>query len=220
MQAVRPRFHRTIRGPAQCLTALKLLLAFYNIVVYLVVRICTADPLVYASFTLLRSPTSFDAEGPLTRYRTRCTTQGMVALCPPWLYVHSVSFWLSLSFYAVVVAMMIAPHFSLFLVLVDHYLLATQKPASFLVHSFVIYSLTFLSFSSLIVCVVRDPGPVNLHESPVESSDDYALREALMSGPDDDEMSPQKWCRKCWAPKYERTHHCTQCNRCVLKMGA
>lgn len=117
-----------------------------------------------------------------------------------------------------VVAMMIAPHFSLFLVLVDHYLLATQKPASFLVHSFVIYSLTFLSFSSLIVCVVRDPGPVNLHESPVESSDDYALREALMSGPDDDEMSPQKWCRKCWAPKYERTHHCTQCNRCVLKM--
>jgi palmitoyltransferase len=29
----------------------------------------------------------------------------------------------------------------------------------------------------------------------------------------------KRWCRKCWAPKPERAHHCSECNRCVLKMG-
>jgi len=27
-----------------------------------------------------------------------------------------------------------------------------------------------------------------------------------------------RWCRKCWAPKPERAHHCSTCGRCVLKM--
>jgi len=35
---------------------------------------------------------------------------------------------------------------------------------------------------------------------------------------DDDFNSPLKWCRKCWAPKPERAHHCSVCKRCVLKM--
>jgi palmitoyltransferase len=36
--------------------------------------------------------------------------------------------------------------------------------------------------------------------------------------PDIDFSEPGKWCRKCWAPKPERTHHCSACGRCVLKM--
>lgn len=56
---------------------------------------------------------------------------------------------------------------------------------------------------------------------------------------DIDFSTPGRWCRKCWvsaasrsstclgdeidntpqAPKPERTHHCSQCGRCVLKMG-
>lgn len=73
-------------------------------------------------------------------------------------------------------------------------------------------------FSSLIVCVARDPGPVNPPPSQVEGAeeDEMGLREALM--PDRDFSSPGSWCRKCWASKPERAHHCSICNRCVLKM--
>jgi len=35
---------------------------------------------------------------------------------------------------------------------------------------------------------------------------------------DEDISSPGKFCRKCWAPKPERAHHCGSCGRCVLKM--
>jgi len=43
-------------------------------------------------------------------------------------------------------------------------------------------------------------------------------RTADVADEDDDFNSPLKWCRKCWAPKPERAHHCSVCKRCVLKM--
>ncbi|KAJ8496142.1 hypothetical protein ONZ45_g12559 [Pleurotus djamor] len=68
-------------------------------------------------------------------------------------------------------------------------------------------------------------GPVDFHSNGADSrsgnggdDDGEDLREALMSSPDDDFNGPAKWCRICWAPKPERTHHCSQCGRCVLKM--
>ncbi|KAF8322742.1 zf-DHHC-domain-containing protein [Clavulina sp. PMI_390] len=60
--------------------------------------------------------------------------------------------------------------------------------------------------------------------------EDVSLAEALLSGGPESNgaeafsLTPVKstgesrWCRKCWAPKPERTHHCSECNRCVLKM--
>lgn len=118
---------------------------------------------------------------------------------------------------------MIAPHPSWLLVLVNHYLRTLRSTPSFLVHLLISYTLTFLAFCSLIVCVARDPGPVSL---PIDKGvsedgrDDLGLQEALMAAPDfDDELTPLKWCRKCWGPKPERTHHCNLCGRCVLKMG-
>lgn len=90
-----------------------------------------------------------------------------------------------------------------------------------------------MAFSSLITCVVRDPGPVTLGaDSPNE--EEVGITQALMST-EEDYSAPGKWCRKCWVrsvtdfilpvsyglqgPKYERTHHCATCGRCVLKMG-
>ncbi len=83
-----------------------------------------------------------------------------------------------------------------------------------------------------------EDGPSSFQPLPTTNPDDDAaaareepgmemasLAEALMAGPDeqdeveDDFNSPTKWCKRCWAPKPERTHHCTVCGRCVLKMG-
>lgn len=60
-----------------------------------------------------------------------------------------------------------------------------------------------------------------------EDGEEVSLTEALMGPPvreeeeeeDDDYTKPGRWCRVCWRPKPERTHHCSQCGRCVLKMG-
>ncbi|KAF8892386.1 hypothetical protein CPB85DRAFT_1331597 [Mucidula mucida] len=96
------------------------------------------------------------------------------------------------------VSLILAPQPSLLIVL---------APFTFIVHLSAIYTLTFMIFTSLIICVARDPG------WRASGADRGALC-------DFDFSAPGKWCRKCWAPKPERTHHCTHCGRCVLKMGA
>ncbi|KAG7088141.1 hypothetical protein E1B28_012163 [Marasmius oreades] len=116
------------------------------------------------------------------------------------------------------ILLIVAPHPSLLYFLVIHYLKTLNDTFHFTLHLFVTYTLTGLALSSLIVCVARDPGPVSSDES---NEDDHGrevgLTEALLTM-DDDFNSPAKWCRKCWAPKPERTHHCSTCGRCVLKM--
>ncbi len=52
-------------------------------------------------------------------------------------------------------------------------------------------------FTSLIICVARDPGPVALPESGLdEDGEQVGLTEALSA--DFDFSAPGKWCRKCW----------------------
>ncbi|EIW74659.1 zf-DHHC-domain-containing protein [Coniophora puteana RWD-64-598 SS2] len=123
---------------------------------------------------------------------------------------------------------MLAPHPSLLIILVNHYLRYLEAPITFTIHLVLLYTLAGLSFTSLIVCVVRDPGPVvspkysaaAQDESGVSGGDELGLTEALMGMGmgEDDEIVPGKWCRKCWAPKPDRAHHCSICDRCVLKM--
>ncbi|KAF8964416.1 DHHC palmitoyltransferase-domain-containing protein [Flammula alnicola] len=115
--------------------------------------------------------------------------------------------------------LILSPHPSLLYVLVDFHLQTLHQPVVFMTHLLVTYTLTFMAFSSLIICLARDPGPANA-PSRLDGTDregeDIGLTEALM--PDNDFSAPEKWCRKCWAPRAERTHHCSICNRCVLKM--
>jgi len=87
--------------------------------------------------------------------------------------------------------------------------------------------------SSLIVCIARDPGSVKPEEepgSPRQDQDEEGderqgeglnFMDALMQNEppenhdseDGFSVTPVKangerrWCRKCWAPKPERTHH-------------
>lgn len=157
---------------------------------------------------------------------------------------------------AVAVTLLLSPHPSLLYVFIHYHLLVLNSPVQFGVHLFVTYTLTFLAFCSLIVCISRDPGPVpdpkidiepdnliNNHTEDLQNTsddggeedrdgrDEVSLTEALMGPPvrtsgqsgvredDDDYTKPGRWCRVCWKPKPERTHHCSQCGRCVLKMG-
>lgn len=134
-----------------------------------------------------------------------------------------VSFVDALKISPVLLFLMVAPCPSLLIVLVNHYLLALNKPTAFVIHFLVTFTLEFLAFASLMVCVVRDPGPVYMDASdhdPIHQPEDMGLAEALMSMENtDDDCSPDKFCRKCWVPKPERAHHCSVCGRCVLKMG-
>ncbi|KDQ20944.1 hypothetical protein BOTBODRAFT_151917 [Botryobasidium botryosum FD-172 SS1] len=147
-----------------------------------------------------------------------------------------------------VIFLIILPQHSLIRLLTYYYLVAQKSLAYFLLHLTICYSLTFSAVSSLIICVARDPGPVKPTESEgaefeaghsvdngadEEEEGNYgggelSLAQALMM----DSPPPtshgtliplksngeRRWCRKCSAPKPERAHHCSECNRCVLKM--
>ncbi|EAU93074.2 hypothetical protein CC1G_06794 [Coprinopsis cinerea okayama7 len=131
--------------------------------------------------------------------------------------------WYHLLPLAATVGLILAPHPSILWVLVDHHYKTLKKPHLLVIHLSVIYTLTFLIISSLIVCVARDPGPVNVEVTRREeygedqNDENIGVMEALMED-DDDILAPGRWCRKCWAPKPERAHHCSVCGRCVLKM--
>ncbi|TDL22188.1 zf-DHHC-domain-containing protein [Rickenella mellea] len=120
------------------------------------------------------------------------------------------------------ISLILSPHPSVIYTLTTYYLQLLHSPWRFAQHIIIIYALTFLAFSSLMVCAIRDPGPVS---SPKDVQGDEeglnaetSLTEALIAPPEDEYGAPGKWCRKCWAPKPERTHHCSLCGRCVLKM--
>ncbi|KAI0059591.1 zf-DHHC-domain-containing protein [Artomyces pyxidatus] len=116
------------------------------------------------------------------------------------------------------ILLILMPHPSLMTVFIHYHLLILHSKTLFLTHLSVTYALTFLAFTSLIVCVARDPGPIPDPKSTLARAD-MTLEEALLTPPpDDDYTHPGKWCRVCWAPKPERAHHCSQCGRCVLKM--
>ncbi|KAK1236045.1 palmitoyltransferase for Vac8p [Marasmius sp. AFHP31] len=126
--------------------------------------------------------------------------------------------WYHNAYLFVTVILILSPHPSLLYFLVNHYLKTINAPIQFTTHLLVTYGLTFFALSSLIICVARDPGPVSVDEGEDDSNGgEVGLSEALLDM-DEDFNSPAKWCRKCWAPKPERTHHCSMCGRCVLKM--
>ncbi|QRW00435.1 DHHC palmitoyltransferase [Ceratobasidium sp. AG-Ba] len=144
----------------------------------------------------------------------------------------------------IAVVLVISAYPSIIVVTTAHHYKIDGSVASFVAHIAVASLLTFVGLSSFIVCVSRDPGPV----APLKSREEDVERDALVSRPgrNDEEISladalagpsigdagssdedsevgvddqgERRWCRKCWAPKPERAHHCSYCKRCVLKM--
>jgi hypothetical protein len=120
----------------------------------------------------------------------------------------------------VMLLMLFAPHPSWLIILVHHHILTLKSYGWFVTHLLISYTLMFLACTSLIVCLARDPGPVSSPEDTQGDDEETSLTEALMAPPADAFHGPGKWCKKCWAAKPERAHHCSICRRCVLKMGA
>ncbi|KAI0345953.1 zf-DHHC-domain-containing protein [Trametopsis cervina] len=113
---------------------------------------------------------------------------------------------------------LLAPHPSWLIVLLNYHLRVLRDPWLFARHLAISYTLTFLALCSLITIIVRDPGRPTAHSDEAGGDDeDMHITQALLAG-DEDFISPGKFCRKCWAPKPPRTHHCKHCGRCVLKM--
>ncbi|KAL7280029.1 hypothetical protein ACG7TL_006443 [Trametes sanguinea] len=113
------------------------------------------------------------------------------------------------------IAMMLAPHPSLIMIFVNYYYRVHDALLRGLLHMAIVYLLTFLAFSSLIVVLARDPGPVVGDKAHGEESGERAdgeeesFLEALLAPPEGEEAhGPGKWCKKCNAPKPERAHHC------------
>jgi palmitoyltransferase len=82
---------------------------------------------------------------------------------------------------------------------VYHHWQVLQETKLFAVHLIMISGLTFFTLASLTICVVRDPGPVNVNitrRDDYGGDEDVGLAEALMD--DEDFTAPGKWCRKCW----------------------
>ncbi|EJD52292.1 zf-DHHC-domain-containing protein [Auricularia subglabra TFB-10046 SS5] len=133
---------------------------------------------------------------------------------------HSGRRWYHFAPLACAVLLVLSPHPSLIVVLTTFQLQTLHSPFLFVTHIFFTYALTFLAFCSLIVCVVRDPGPVGPPPSAEDDNEETGLADALQSikMADDDYDKPGRWCRRCWAPKPQRAHHCSICDRCVLKM--
>ncbi|KZS96069.1 zf-DHHC-domain-containing protein [Sistotremastrum niveocremeum HHB9708] len=109
------------------------------------------------------------------------------------------------------------PHPSLLIVLVDAFLTTTFRPLLFIALLLPAYTFTALAFTALIICIGRDPGTPR----PLGDDDDDQAKDPeqpFLRSPSHEVPPPERWCKKCWAPKPERAHHCTSCGRCVLRM--
>ena len=76
---------------------------------------------------------------------------------------------------------------------------------AFAQHVLVTYTLTALALASLFTIIVTDPGRPPANRGRNDENEELDFTQALLAD-DLDISSPGKWCRKCWAPKPERTH--------------
>lgn len=117
-----------------------------------------------------------------------------------------------------VILLLIAPHPSFIIIIVSYHIRTRHDPLFAFIHLLVFYTLTFLTFSSLLVCVTRDPGSTkgSLHSKPNGERHDAAgsdeelshlviadgeqeeaemsLTEVLASG---ETTRKPRWCKKC-----------------------
>ncbi|KAF8610345.1 zf-DHHC-domain-containing protein [Ceratobasidium sp. AG-I] len=189
---------------------------------------------------------TFDTPGPPKNTHARRTSASRTQQSGAWKTFRRIKYLVQTYAPAVVaVILILSPLPSIIVVTIAHHYKIDSSIKTFVAHIALACLLTFLALSSFIVCIARDPGPVSAlkgREEDVEREalppppqsrreDEMSLAEALAgpsigdaeSSDEDseigvDDQGERRWCRKCWAPKPERAHHCSYCKRCVLKM--
>jgi len=112
----------------------------------------------------------------------------------------------------VVILLLIAPHPSFIIIIVNYHIRTLHNPFLAFIHVIIVYTLTFLTFSSLLVCVTRDPGSVKgAHERYDAAGSDQELSHLVIPDGEEDESEmslaevlasgrsgrKRKWCKKC-----------------------
>ena len=121
-----------------------------------------------------------------------------------------------------IILLLIAPHPSFIIIIVNYHIRTLHNPFIAFIHVIIVYTLTFLTFSSLLVCVTRDPGSVKgaHHSKPngerydVAESDEELSHLVIPDGEEESEMSlaevlasgrssrKPKWCKKCMVSSF------------------
>ena len=120
-----------------------------------------------------------------------------------------------------VILILIAPQPSFIIIIVSYHIRTRHDPLFAFIHVLVVYTLTFLTCSSLLVCVTRDPGSTkgSLHSKPNGERDDAAgsdeelshlviadgeqeeaemsLAEVLAAVRTGETTRKPRWCKKC-----------------------
>ncbi len=88
-----------------------------------------------------------------------------------------------------------------------------------LTESVLLLSYNCISLTCLIVhlkAMITDPGSVSSLAEPTEDHTLESLKEGNLEI--EEKRQPPKMCRKCKAFKPQRAHHCSICQRCIVKM--
>lgn len=114
----------------------------------------------------------------------------------------------------VVILMLIAPQPSFIIIIVNYHIRTLHEPLLAFTHVVVFYTLTFLTSSSLLVCVTRDPGSIkgSDHSYDAAGSDEELSHLVIAEGGDEEEAEMSlaevlesgreagrkpRWCKKC-----------------------
>ncbi|KAF8527602.1 DHHC palmitoyltransferase-domain-containing protein [Hysterangium stoloniferum] len=149
---------------------------------------------------------------------------------------HSRKTWLAYAPLALAIFLILMPHPSYAIMTKSFYMTTLHSPIRFAIHLVMAYALSLLALTSLVVCAVRDPGSLTPRRKKqrnmlVEDESQEALLHSPDAGDelDGDERAPTaaeidelavggRWCRHCWRARPERAHHCSTCDKCILKM--
>jgi len=145
--------------------------------------------------------------------------------------------WLSYAPLALAILLILMPHPSYAIMTASFYMTTRHSPIRFTIHLVMAYTLSLLALTSLVICVVRDPGSLTPRRKKQSDMriEDQESRQALLNSADagdeqdEDERVPTaaeidelavggRWCRHCWRARPERAHHCSTCGKCILKM--
>jgi palmitoyltransferase len=80
-------------------------------------------------------------------------------------------------------------------------------------HRLIFTSIAILAIISHVKAMTTDPGAVPPDAKPLDLQEETEIKSLL-----DPPARVKRLCRRCKTYKPDRAHHCSVCNRCIIKM--